>query len=312
MWKTYFCTRDALSSSVPVSLKHQLQLIQTQFLSIALYPAAVRDLHYEEIDRFVNKCLCRIVGCSQRWTSASFLRAELGMYSSKYYAHRRALSHLWQLHNHAWFREHLLDLRGKGPLTRLENLAKTYGVDTTDIQTVSRDQWKARIKEAVTDRAETDHNATLKAKGLPIEVQGGFRRRHYIEAGGPAARAGLQLRWQLLHRFHKTPNHSTKNKASLPRFPRHLMVGDLPASTRALRERTFKTMAFEITGRRLTTTNLPEWVVPHIRNGVRYLWWPGITQDTLRDLLTVIDRVLRWEKRAKEIAEQEANHGEQE
>lgn len=313
MWKTYFCTRDALSSSLPVSLKHQLQLIQTQFLSIALYPAAVRDLHYQEIDRFVNKCLCRIVGCPQRWTSASFLRAELGMYSSKYFAHRRALAHLWQLHNQAWFREHLLDLTGKGPLKRLQDLAKSYGVDTSDIHTVSKDQWKARIKRVVADRAETDHNATLRAKGLPVEVQGGFRRQYYIEAGGHAARAGLRLRWELLHRFHKNQNHSAKNKASLPKFPRHLMVGELPATTQALRERTFKTMAFEITGRRLTTTDLPEWVKPHIKDGVRYLWWPGITQDTLRDLLKVIDRVLRWEKRAKALAEeQEANHGEQE
>ena len=301
MWQTYHCIRDALSSTLPVSIKHQLALIQTNLLSIALYPSAVRDMHYEEIDRFVNRCLCRIVGCPQRWTSATFLRAELGMYSSKYYAHRRALGHLWHLHNQAWFRNHLGDLQGKGPLKRLQELARSYELDISDIKTVSKESWKARIKRATTDLAEKTLNTTLTTKGMPIEVKPGCKRRDYIDRGGPSARAGLQLRWELLHHHHTSPNHSV-HRPSLPGLLQKLLNGPLPTTTEALRNKSLRAIARELSGVTEPSAELPAWVQPHVTDAVRCLSWPGMTSDTLRDLLKVVERVIRWTKREQELA----------
>lgn len=301
MWQTYHCIRDALSSTLPVSIKHQLALIQTNLLSIALYPSAVRDMHYEEIDRFVNRCLCRIVGCPQRWTSATFLRAELGMYSSKYYAHRRALGHLWHLHNQAWFRNHLGDLQGKGPLKRLQELARSYELDISDIKTVSKESWKARIKRVTTDLAEKTLNTTLTTKGMPIEVKPGCKRRDYIDRGGPSARAGLQLRWELLHHHHTSPNHSV-HRPSLPGLLQKLLNGPLPTTTEALRNKSLRAIARELSGVTEPSAELPAWVQPHVTDAVRCLSWPGMTSDTLRDLLKVVERVIRWTKREQELA----------
>jgi hypothetical protein len=299
MWKTYFCIRDALSSSLTMSLKHQLLLLQTSILSVALYPSAVRDMHYGEIDRFVNRCLCRIVGCPQRWTSATFLRAELGVYSSEYLAHRRALSHLWHLHNKAWFRNHLDDLTGQGPLKRLQDLARDYELDISDIREVSKDAWKARIKRVVIARAENDLNAALALKGMPIEVQPGIKRRDYIELGGGKARAGFQLRWELLHKHHTSRNHS-QDRQSLPGLVEKLMNGPLPATTDALRLRTLRKVAFELSGVAFTSSELPNWVIPHVKAAVSSLKWPNMTSETIKDLLTVVERLIRWEKSIKE------------
>jgi hypothetical protein len=296
MWQIYHCIRDGLSSSLPVSLRHQLLLIQSNILSIALYPSAVRDMHYGEIDRFVNKCLCRIVGCPPRWTSATFLRAELGVYSSEYYAHRRALSHLWHLHNRAWFRNHLGNLRGTGPLVRLEELAKVYNLDTADIRDVCKETWKARVKRAVVDRAENAMNTALTTKGLPVEVQPRLKRRPYVEHGGPRARAGLLLRWELLHEHHMN-RQLAEARPSLPGLLQKIMTGPLPATTDALRKRTLRKMIKELSGMDITASELPDATKPHVKAAITSLDWPNMTSETLRDLLTVVDRVIRWERR---------------
>ena len=87
----YHRVKPALSPHLPLPLRNQLLLIQSDILSIALYPTAVKDLDYKSLDVFVNRLLNRITGCSQRFTSATFLRAELGVPSSKYLADMRAL-----------------------------------------------------------------------------------------------------------------------------------------------------------------------------------------------------------------------------
>jgi hypothetical protein len=49
MWKAYHRVKGGLDSRLPIPLTKQLQLIRTDILSVALYPAAVRELHYKEI-----------------------------------------------------------------------------------------------------------------------------------------------------------------------------------------------------------------------------------------------------------------------
>jgi hypothetical protein len=194
-------------------------------------------MNYKEIDRFVNKSLCRIIGCPQRWTSATLLRTELGMPSAEYYADRRALSHFWHLHNKAWFRNHLADLCGAKPLQRLQDLANKYGIDSSDIRAVSKEAWKARIKMAIHTRAETDMNAQLSARGLPVVAEPRLKARPYILKGGPNARAGFLLRWELLHHHHTNANHSAE-RHSLTGLKEKILYGPLSASTDTLRNKT--------------------------------------------------------------------------
>lgn len=305
MWKAYHGIKSCLSSSVPVSLTHQILLINTHILGVALYPSAVRDMNYRKIDKFVNKCLCRIVGVPQRWTSATFLRAELGVYSSEYYAHRRALSHLWHIHNHAWFRNHLADLCGKGPLRRLEALTDRYMIAFSDIRTVTKDAWKTRVKKAITLSAAVAMNEELQKKGLPSRVERNLQSRPYIMKGGAAARAGLKLRWEVEHEHHVNKQFSTR-RISLPNIIMVIMGAHLPKSTSALRLKTIRTIACELSGQALPTP-LPPWVEPHVQGALSSLWWPNQTDQTLRDLLKVVQRVMQWEKKRVEDERAQAN-----
>ncbi len=124
LWQSFHRTKPALDHRLPVSLLSQLHVIKTYVLSIALYPAAVRDLDYAAIDIFVNRLLKKITGTPRTRTGATFLRAELGLPSSKFMAHYRALSYYWHLQNKAWFKIWLPHLRGRGPLERIENMAE--------------------------------------------------------------------------------------------------------------------------------------------------------------------------------------------
>jgi hypothetical protein len=218
------------------------------------------------------------------------------MYSSEYYAHRRALSHLWHLHNRAWFRNHLNDLEGEGPLQRLIELANGYQLDLTDLGDVSSEAWKLRVKHAVSLRAENDLNATLASKGLPIQVQPGFKSRDYVEHGGSNARAGLQLRWELLHMHHTNRQHAV-TRPSLTGLVGKIMEGPLPATTHRLRNRTLQQIGHELSGVIDPASSLPYWLRPHVQGAIRSLSWPNMKSETLKDLLKIVDLVFRREKR---------------
>lgn len=137
---------------------------------------------------------------------------------------------------------------------------------------------------------------------MPLEAQPGCKRRKYIDQGGPKARAGIQLRWELLHHHHTSPNHSTE-RPRLPGLLQKLMEGPLPASTEALRNRTLRTIAAELSGTTEPQAPLPAWVQPHVKDAVSSLSWPGMTTETLRDLLQVVERVIRSETRHQERAD---------
>lgn len=297
MWKSFFCIRGALSSSLPVSIVHQLRLISSNLLSIALYPSAVKDMHYQEIDRFVNKCLCRVVGCPQRWTSATLLRAELGVPSAEYYADRRALAHFWHLHNEAWFCNHLADLCGSKPLQRLHDIAAKYGINIADVRRISKDAWKTRVKRAIHTRAETDMNTLLAERGLPVEAERGLKARHYVLKGGPNARAGFQLRWELLHQHHTNQNHSAQ-RPKLTGIKEAILYGPLPTTTAALRDKTTRAIIAELSGQDIKD-ELPTWTKPHLEGALLSLKWPNQDEKTLKDLLKVVQRVIHQQRRAQ-------------
>jgi hypothetical protein len=238
-------------------------------------------MHYKEIDRFVNKSLCRIVGCPQRWTSASLLRAELGVPSAEYYANRRALSHFWHLHNKAWFRNHLADLCGAKPLQRLQNLANKYGIVASDIRAVSKEAWKARIKKAIHTQAETDMNAQLSKRGLPVEAEPRLKARPHVLKGGANARSGFALRWELLHHHHTNPNHFAERR-SLSGLKEKVLSGPLPRTTEALRVKTVRAIIAELSGEDIRG-ELPTWAKPHLEAALTSLSWPNQTKETLQD-----------------------------
>jgi hypothetical protein len=164
LWQSYHRTKPALDHRLPVSLLSQLHVIKTYVLSIALYPAAVRDLDYAAIDIFVNRLLKKITGTPRTRSGATFLRAELGLPSSKFMAHYRALSYYWHLRNKAWFKGWLPHLRGRGPLARIEKMAELHGVDLAGVESNSREAWKTIVRKATLMTATAEVNKTLDAR----------------------------------------------------------------------------------------------------------------------------------------------------
>ena len=61
-------------------------------------------------------------------TSATFLRAELGLLPSNFMGPIRALNFLWHIRRKAWFRHYLPYLRGPGPYNRLLGIAAVYRI----------------------------------------------------------------------------------------------------------------------------------------------------------------------------------------
>jgi hypothetical protein len=142
MWKAYHRVKGALGSRLPIPLRDQLLLLQADILSIALYPSPVVKMDYSTIDRFINRVLCRITGCQQRWTSACFLRTELGVPSSRYVADSRALSYYWHLTRGTWFHELLPLFQGRRPLQRYTEMAHQYNIDLTTVGDFTHFEWK--------------------------------------------------------------------------------------------------------------------------------------------------------------------------
>ena len=89
--------------SGPYPLLDQLMLVKATIMNVALYPAAVRDVDYDGLDRFLYRSLIDMTRCPSGRTSATFLRAELGLMPSKFMGHVRALNFLWHIRRKAEF-----------------------------------------------------------------------------------------------------------------------------------------------------------------------------------------------------------------
>lgn len=296
LWGCYHRIKRVLDPRLPLPLKAQILMINTDILSVAMYPAAVRDLDYAGIDRFVNRILCRITGCPQRWTSATFLRAELGLLPSKYLAHQRALMHLWHLHNEAWFRNHLADLRGVGPLRRLTNLAAQYQLDLSTIRLTSKAAWDKDVKAAVRAAACRAVNADLLVRNLP-EVRDEFKAREYLRYAGALGRMGVQYRWSILQQGYPRMADEPKTRYMLfggASLLQTLHGGAQPALFPALtelRDQVKLVVAEELSGQSFEAGVIPEAIMPHVRDAVENLTWPNQSKAATGVLLGLIERV---------------------
>lgn len=298
MWKCYHRIKRALDPRLPLPLKHQVLLINSDILGVALYPSAVRDMDYAKIDSFVNRILCRITGCPVRWTSATFLRAELGVPPSKYIAHQRALSHMWHMYNRSWCRNHLEQLRGPGPLQRLLGLAKLYKLDSSTIRLLSKSEWDTRVKIAVLEACRRDMSSQLAARNLP-EAELYFGRRKYLHFGGALGRTGVQFRWSILQQTYPRLKDE-KNRSMLYSGKNLLEVlqnaeGLRPDIVR-LQEEVYRQIGEELSGQHVEG-DIPSWMEPHIKGAVENVAWPNQSKETTAALLALFERVAQIVKR---------------
>ena len=296
LWRCYHRIKRVLDPRLPLPLQAQILMMNTDILSVALYPAAVRDLDYAGVDRFVNRILCRITGCPQRWTSATFLRAELGLLPCKYLAHQRALMHLWHLHNEAWFRNHLGDLRGAGPLRRLTNLAAQYQLDLTTIRLSSKAAWDSAVKAAVRAAACRAINPHLLQRNLP-EARDEFKAREYLRYAGARGRVGVQHRWSILQQVYPRMVDEPKTQYMLFGGGNLLQVlcGDaqppLPPALIELRDEVMPLVATELSGQVFEDGVVPDAIMTHVRGAVENLKWPNQSKAVMGLLLGLLQRV---------------------
>jgi hypothetical protein len=317
-------TKDlALDPHLPLPLRSQLQLIQSDILSVALYPTAVKDMDYKSLDVFINRLLNRVTGCCQRFTSATFLRAELGVPSSKYLAHIRALSYFWKLANTSWFKKSLLDIHGDGPIQRFVNLMYEYGLiersgckqrnkaaAVAEVTKMECGEWKRKVKEAVLAAAAVKLNSDMENRGLDVSPEPMVAPRPYVRVGGYKARYGLQWRWSLLKGSHK--EHGPQGKAFLQE-PRHEASDDLPAvhtlaemlekdecfpvqHTKCL-EDALRAVAQDLCPGLCPEEEIPSWVKPHLRTSLEQLSWSGQSIDGARCVLELFHRLTQVKSR---------------
>lgn len=162
-WAALHNAGAALTPAVPAPLSSQLKMVNSDVLAGVLYPAAVHDLDYGRIDRFVNSLLRRLTGC-ERGSSATFLRCETGLLPSKFLGHRRALQFWRHISHDAWFAPLVPSFHGQGPLKRLTGIAAVYGLSETTVLDVStgvsypfdKDRWKEKVREVV-DNVAVEH-----------------------------------------------------------------------------------------------------------------------------------------------------------
>lgn len=198
----------ALNPHAPVPLDAQLKLINSDVLAGVMYPAAVHDLEYHQIDVFVNTLLRRLIGCASG-SSATFLRCELGLLPSKFLGHRRMLQYWRHVTNEAWFARLLPTFFGQGPLRRLRNVASLYGLElTTEVSLgvtypIPGDSWQARVREVVDDAAVKHLQAEAQASERRFPGPEVSRRRNqslkliarpYVCEGGELAKYGVVFR----------------------------------------------------------------------------------------------------------------------
>ena len=201
MFKAFYRISEALGSKKNLPLLPQVYLAQATILNAVLYPCAVQDTDYRDIDRFLARAMNRITGCTMRWTSSTFLRAELGLPPSKYLAHRRALNFLWHIENTAWFGNYLPYLKGPGPYKRLLNIAHEYEIDVSEVRKVTKDAWSNTVKKAVMEKAAEEVSRQLASRGLP-PTEPLLKCRPYVRLGGFKAMFGVQYRWRMLKHRH--------------------------------------------------------------------------------------------------------------
>lgn len=317
MWKAYHRVKAALDPTLPIPLRDQLLLMQADILSIALYPAAVVKMDYKTIDRFVNRILCRIVGRSQRWTSATFLRAELGVPSSRFLADARALTYYWHLAREVWFCDLLPKLEGSGPLARIQKLAEGYQLELGNVHDKSYETWKSEVQDQVMTNAEQQMTQDLQERGYPFGAEHKLRMRNFVRKGGPDARYGICFRWERIRRGDKRFSGQDVDRTCSVCEKQHIahpcgcfqdiMTGcDTMVASKHwdLRWRAVEAVAKEISGVALTQ-EIPAWLKPHLQVAFDELSWPNQTDETIQLVLRVMARIGKSWKRSGKVMNEE-------
>jgi hypothetical protein len=317
MWKSYHRIKKALDANLPIPIKNQLILIQSDIMSVAMYPTPIRDMDYGKIDRFMTRMLNRITGCEQRWTSATFLRAELGVPQSKFLGHYRALSYYWHLCRETWFCDLLPLLEGTGPLQRITGFANLYNLDLTRVHDISHGQWKKEAKTAIMIAAQELASAGLRDDKRQYQLDAEFmmKPRPYIKLGGANGRYGVHYRWIQIRdrdpRFRDIRTLRIENSPPCeicggvhanPTDPTITEMFECPIYTppelRGNRDAALQAIAEEIARQQFDPSEaLPEWILPHLDRAVTTLEWPNQSQNTTRPLLHLIGCIVKSHNR---------------
>jgi hypothetical protein len=312
MWKSYHRIKEALSSRLPIPLKSQLLLLKTDLLAIALYPSAVVQMDYNTIDRFINRALYRITGCQLRYTSATFLRSELGFPSSRFLADFRSLSYYHHLTQETWFRHLLPNFQGVYPLERIKDMAKVYKVDLSSAKEMGRDAWKEYVKRQIMLAAEASINQDLLERGYPWRAEAKMAMRPYIRDGGYHARSGLAFRWEAIRscdeRFVRTERDlEVICEGCERRHKRHSSSVDdifsrcevlVPARHAADLDRAIKAVLKDISGvSSVSRGAIPVPFMLRLRDAFESFAWANQKKETLHLVLDVLGRISKNQER---------------
>jgi hypothetical protein len=312
MWKSYHRIKGALSSRLPIPLKSQLLLLKTDLLAIALYPSAVVQMDYNTIDRFINRALYKMTGCPLRYTSATFLRSELGFPSSRFMADFRSLSYYHHLTQETWFCHLLPNFQGVYPLERINNLATVYKVDLSSAKEMGSSAWKAYVKTQILIAAEASINEDLRSRGYPWCAEAKMAMRPYIRAGGYHARSGLAFRWETIRscdeRFVRTERDlQVTCEACERRHKRHSSSVDdifsrcevlVPSKHAAELNRAIKAVLKDITSvSSVSRGAIPGPFMLRLRDAFESFVWANQKKETLHLVLDVLGRISKNQER---------------
>jgi hypothetical protein len=311
MWKSYHRIKGALSSSLPIPLKSQLLLLKTDLLAIALYPSAVVQMDYNTIDRFINRALYKMTGCPLRYTSATFLRSELGFPSSRFLADFRALSYYHHLTQETWFRHLLPNFQGVQPLERIKDLATVYKVDLCSVNEMGRGAWKEYVKTQILLVAEASINADLRTRGYPWHAEPKMAMRPYIRDGVFHARSGLAFRWETIRSCDERFVRAERDLKVIcerceHRHKRHSSSVDdvfsrcevlIPARHTAELDRAIKAVLEDISGASVCRGAIPEPFLMRLRDAFESFVWANQRKETLHLVLDVLGRIGKSQER---------------
>ena len=224
--RTLFRNKSHRQALVPSALRIGIhQVVHAK----ALYPTAILDIHYQNLDVRVNGCLRDVFNMPLQ-CSATYLRRELGIWPSKFYAHRRALRFAWKLHHEHWTKpafQHLSRATHLPPvyedtwvpggvLTRLSRILGLYGLTWKNVyRTSDWDKWSERIHQALSHALNHLVDEWAHHYGFPHTYKAitSFQPPlpSYLEVGGDLACAGLRFRYARLRSlpYRDPTNHGT-------------------------------------------------------------------------------------------------------
>jgi hypothetical protein len=161
-------------------LSNRVDMLVTMMEGKVLHNSPMADVHYNEMDKKMNKWLGNIAGLPINMTSATFLRCELGVLPSQLVAERNALYYLWHLRNETWFKDMLPSVQHLAPLSRLTGLLVDNNITLDEFnQHRDRTSWHNTVKMAVLKRAESWYDTSAHSERLP-NFRFVYRGREYL------------------------------------------------------------------------------------------------------------------------------------